>query len=154
MARETERKFLVLSDAWRAGAQGASRIVQFYLFAEQGRSLRVRIRDGQSAEMTLKIGDTARHRDEFEYPVPLADALALRAHAVGRVLEKIRYLTAWQDHVFEIDEFAGPLAGLVVAELEGGGDMGEPPPWLGIEVTDDPRYLNAELSLSDEGPPR
>lgn len=153
MARETERKFLVRGDAWRPAAEGASRLIQFYLFAAHDRSLRVRIRDDRAAVVTLKLGDSARERDEFEYPVPLADALALRAHAIGRVIEKTRYLAAWNGRVFEIDEFAGPLAGLVVAELEDDGEIGDAPPWLGTEVTDDRRYLNAELALSGKGPP-
>lgn len=156
MARETERKFLVVNDAWRAEAEGAADLVQFYLFAGPDRSLRVRIRDGRSAVVTLKFGDDARVRDEFEYPVPLADARSMRPFAIGRVLEKRRHLAAWRGHLYEIDVFGGPLAGLVLAELESEAVVSDAdlPPWLGREVSDDPRYLNAALALSDGGPPR
>lgn len=156
MATETERKFLVRDDGWRAAAAGASRIEQFYLFAAPDRSLRVRIRDGSSAVATLKFGEGARRRDEYEYPLPLADALALRAHAIGRVLFKTRHLVAHHGRVFEIDEFSDHLDGLVLAELEDGGDIpaADRPLWLGREVTDDRRFLNATLALEATVPPR
>ena len=47
-------------------------IRQFYLAAVDGRSFRVRIRDGSSAVLTLKFGAHGRERDEFEYPIPCA----------------------------------------------------------------------------------
>lgn len=155
MALEIERKFLVSDPAWRAAAAGRSSIVQFYVIVDADRSLRVRIRDDVSATMTVKIGEGARRREEFIYPLPLADALSMRDAAIGRVLKKIRHLVAWRGRIFEIDEFAGPLVGLVVAELETEDEVPDVdlPPWLGPEVTDDRRYLNVNLALDDGGPP-
>lgn len=155
MAVEIERKFLVADPSWRTAAEGATPMVQFYLLAEGDRSLRVRIRDGRTASATLKIGEGARRREEFTWPLPLADALALRAHALGRAVEKTRHLAAWRGHVYEIDVFAGPLQGLVVVELETESDVADAdlPPWIGREVTDDPRFLNVSLAFAEGGPP-
>lgn len=154
MARESERKFLVDGESWRQDVESRTSLLQFYIFAGPDRSLRVRVKDERYASATLKFGASPRARDEFEYPLPLADARALIAFAVGRALEKTRHLVPWRDLVFEIDAYHGPLEGLVIAELEGDGADTALPDWIGEEVTDDPRYLNAELSLSDEGPPR
>lgn len=155
MAVEIERKFLVADDSWREAAEGAQQLIQFYLLADEGRSVRVRIRDGRTASLTLKLGGSARRREEFTWPIPLADAEALRPGAIGRVVEKIRHLAAWRGHVYEIDVFAGALHGLVVAELETAEDVPDAdlPPWIGLEVTDDPRYLNLNLALAPGGPP-
>lgn len=156
MAREIERKFLLKDASWRDLAEGESSIVQFYVLIAADRSLRVRIRDGARASMTLKFGESARERDEFVYPLPLADAEAMRDFAIGRVIEKVRRLAAWRGRVYEIDEFGGDLAGLVVAELENADatPREDLPPWIGREVTDDPRYLNVSLALAAGGPPQ
>jgi len=49
---------------------------------------------------------------------------------------------------WEIDVFDGVNAGLTVAEieLESETQAFERPPWLGDEVSGDPRYLNSSLS--------
>lgn len=136
-------------DAWRAGVGEAVAMTQFYVFAEPDRSARVRIRGDGRAAMTLKFGDHGRHREEFEYPVPLADAEELRAWAVGRVIEKTRHHVPWRGHVYEVDVFAGDLAGLVVVELETADEVADAdlPPWLGREITGESAYYNSSLAL-------
>jgi CYTH domain-containing protein len=148
MAKEIERKFLVASPEWQASAEAEIRILQFYLVASAGRSVRVRIKDGGSAALTLKFGGQGRERDEFEYPIPLSDALELMDFAVGRVIEKTRHHVRHGDHLYEIDVFGGALAGLVVAELETPDDVPaeDLPRWLGREVTSDARFYNASLA--------
>ncbi|TIV43303.1 MAG: CYTH domain-containing protein, partial [Mesorhizobium sp.] len=91
MGKEVERKFLVAGNAWRHLVEADIRIRQFYVAAQPGRTVRVRISDGASAELTLKFGDRARERDEFEYPIPLAEAEEMMAFAIGRVIEKTRH---------------------------------------------------------------
>ena len=71
VAKEIERKFLVRDDAWRAGAERALAIRQFYLVAALDRTVRVRIVDAASATLTLKFGAVGMARDEFEYAIPL-----------------------------------------------------------------------------------
>lgn len=149
MAKEIERKFLLKDDSWRGAASSACRFVQFYLATAEDRSVRVRIRDGEKSLLTLKFGTTTEERDEFEYEIPLADALEMRAFAAGTVIEKTRYLVPYRGHVFEVDEFHGALDGLGLAELETpeAAEVTDLPGWIGAEVTDDATYTNASLAI-------
>jgi len=108
--------------------------------------VRVRI-SGGDAWLTLKFGVAGPAREEFEYPIPLADAQAILAHAAD-ILDKERHIVPWQDLVFEIDVFHGRLAGLVLAELETERIVADNllPDWVGREVTTDERYYNAVLA--------
>lgn len=79
--------------------------------------------------------------------VPSPQAL-LETLCAGLPVDKRRHLVPFGDHHWEIDEFEGANAGLVVAEGEL-ADPGEPfesPPWLGREVTDEERYYNVYLA--------
>jgi CYTH domain-containing protein len=148
MAKEIERKFLVRSDAWRAGADAGTLYRQGYLHSDESVSVRVRLA-GDKAFLTIKGGGAGISRSEFEYPVPPEDAseiLDALCHA-GSV-EKTRHLFPAGRHTWEIDVFAGRHAGLVLAEIELSSED-EPfdrPDWLGEEVTGDPRYLNSNLA--------
>lgn len=158
MAKEIERKFLVAGDGWRAAATSRHAIVQFYLAAADDRSIRIRIRDGEEAWLTLKFGAGMGERDEFEYRVPLSDAREIQAFTIGRVIEKTRHLVEYDGHIFEVDEFHGALEGFVLAELETpeAASVARLPEWIGEEVTGDPAYTNASLALAglrDEGRP-
>lgn len=48
---------------------------------------------------------------------------------------------------WEVDEFAGENQGLIIAEVEltDENQSLEVPEWIGKEVSDDPRYYNANL---------
>ena len=149
MGKEVERKFLVSSAAWRDLVEADIRIRQFYLAAAPGRTVRVRISDGVSAQLTLKFGSKARERDEFEYPIPLAEAQEMQAFAIGRVIEKTRHHVRHRGYLYEVDVFGGLLTGLVVAELETPEDVPDEmlPDWLGREITGESRFYNASLAL-------
>ena len=148
MATERERKFLVRGDGWRAAAGKAFFIRQFYLVAEANRSLRVRLKNGR-AILTMKLGSAGLERDEYEYPVELEEARRMEAFMVGRPVEKTRHLVPHRGRVYEVDEFSGRLAGLVLAELETPESVpdAELPSWLGREVTQVRAYYNASLAL-------
>ena len=122
---------------WRDLVEEEIRIRQFYLAAGAGRTVRIRISDGATAMLTLKFSGEERGRDEFEYPVPLAEAEEMQAFAIGRVIEKTRYHVRHGGYLYEVDVFGGELAGLVIAELETPDDVPAEklPPWLGREVT-------------------
>jgi len=147
MAREIERKFLVVSHEWRAGAKRAARLRQGYL-TEGSPSLRVRLTDGQAAQLTIKLGQGLA-RDEFEYDIPIGDGEQLLAACQGCVVDKTRHLLeADEGRNWQIDVYHGTLDGLVTAELELAGE-GDPVPdaaWLGRELTGDARWSNAELA--------
>lgn len=149
MAEEIERKFLLASDEWLGLAREKQGIRQFYLMAAEDRSLRVRIR-GDGALLTVKLGKQARLRHEYEYPLPLEDARRMEDFAVGRVIEKTRHLVPHKGYTWEVDVFTGPLAGLVVAELETADDVADDdlPPWIGREVTGVAAYYNASLATN------
>ena len=149
MAQEIERKFLVASNGWLAGADRGSRFVQAYVMLAADRSLRVRISDDSTARLTLKLGDGGLVREEFEYEVPLADAREIVARRLGNVIEKTRYRVTFGGFVWEVDVFEGPLAGLVIAEVELASSADRPrlPDWLGREVTDVPGFGNRSLAL-------
>lgn len=163
MAQEIERKFRVRKgdDTWHAESRRSRRIVQGYVVAETARSVRVRIedadgdapRDGEveasEATLTLKGASHGAVRSEWEYPIPVEDARSLLAELCGaRVVEKTRHEVSFGGALFEVDEFHGANQGLVVAEVELDDEGAEvpPAPWLGEEVTGDPRYLNARLA--------
>ncbi len=146
MAIEIERKFLVLTDAWREGAT-PSRIVQGFLSRDPERIVRVRLRDDE-AFLTVKGKGSGLARVEVEVAIPVEEARQLLPLCLPPLIEKTRHLLHWAGHLWEIDEFYGANDGLVVAEVElaAEDESFERPPWLGREVSDDFRYSNAALS--------
>ena len=150
MAKEIERKFLVQGDAWHAAVESSALIVQFYLAISSERSIRIRIKDGRTARLTLKFGSDTRIRDEFEYPVPLDEAREMMQFAIGTLIRKTRHNVRHQGYLYEIDVFNGDLDGLIVAELETADTVEDArlPEWLGREVTGEIRYSNASLALN------
>jgi adenylate cyclase len=151
MAKEIERKFLIADPGWRQLAEAEIGIRQFYLAAGPSRTIRIRISDAVEAALTLKFSGPGRGRDEFTYPVPLAEAEEMAAFALGRVIEKTRHHVRHGGYLYEVDVFAGELAGLVIAELETADlvSSSDLPPWLGREVSHDPRFYNAQLALGE-----
>jgi adenylate cyclase len=146
MGQEIERKFLVRGDAWKALGAGA-RMRQGYLSTDRERVVRVRI-DGDAATLTIKGSSIGATRGEWEYAIPVADAEELLTRLCLRPLvEKIRYRIMQHEMLWEVDEFLGENAGLVVAEIEltSEDQVFTKPEWVGDEVTDDPRYFNANL---------
>lgn len=145
MATEIERKFLVTGQDWRR--PDAQRLVQGYLNRDKARTVRVRIA-GEAAFLTIKGLTSGATRPEFEYPVPLADAQAMLAMCDGPLIDKWRHRVVFGGLLWEVDEFVGENAGLVVAEveLESEDQSFERPPWVGEEVTHDSRYFNACLA--------
>nr|WP_314899189.1 CYTH domain-containing protein [uncultured Deefgea sp.] len=148
MAVEIERKFLVASDAWREQISRSTRIAQGYLCTDIERTVRVRTK-GEAAFLTIKGKNAGISRAEFEYAIPVADALAM-LQLCPNVLDKTRHLVDIDGHTFEVDEFHGANAGLIVAELElSSEDAAYPQPaWLGAEVSGDTRYYNSALSIT------
>lgn len=149
MPLEIERKFLVIGEDWRRAAIGpALRMRQGYV-ATGGDGMTVRIRlEGERAVLTLK-GRGLTTRAEFEYAIPVEDAEALlTGHCAAPLIEKQRTRVRHAGLVWEVDEFAGHLAGLVMAEVE----LDDPeqaialPSWAGVEVSDDARFQNANLA--------
>ena len=148
MGIEIERKFLVTNDSWHEAAGPGIPIKQGYLVGGKDASVRVRLQ-GDTANLNIKSATLGVRRQEFEYPIPLADAEVLLNTLCHRpIIEKVRYLVPYANKQWEVDVFEGDNAGLIVAELElqDESEQYETPPWLGEEVSHDPRYYNTCLS--------
>ena len=146
MGIEIERKFLLKSDKWKAQADGGTAVRQGYLNPDPNCTVRVRIM-GENGFLTIKGKTSGISRPEFEYSIPMADALQLLDLCRKPILEKTRYLLPQEEVTWEIDVFAGENEGLVLAEveLESENQELELPEWLGTEVSGDARYYNANL---------
>lgn len=145
MGVEIERKFLLRGDAWRSMGHPVL-LRQGYLSSHKERVVRVRI-EGERGVMTIKGRNVGAVRGEWEYEIPLADATELLLLCEQPLIEKYRRRIEHAGHVWEVDEFLGVNAGLVVAEIELGSEAEqfELPEWVGEEVTSDVRYLNSSL---------
>jgi CYTH domain-containing protein len=145
MGREIERKFLVTGDAWRKGV--GERFRQGYLSLDKERTVRIRATPDR-AYITVKGPEAGAVRSEFEYEIPLRDAIELlESLCVKPLIEKERHRVSHRDLTWEIDEFFGANRGLVIAEieLESEDQAFDKPAWVGREVTGDPRYYNVNL---------
>lgn len=147
MPLEIERKFLVAGE-YKALATSHSRIVQGYISSQRGRTVRVRLRDG-CGFLTIKGPSSADGlaRYEFEKEITQDEALSLLRLCEPGIIDKERWLVPVGRHVFEVDEFFGANAGLVVAEVElaAEDEAFARPPFLGREVTGDRRFYNSCL---------
>lgn len=146
MALEIERKFLVTGSDWRTPDGVPYR--QGYLNRDKQRTVRVRIA-GEKAFLTIKGVSTGATRVEFEYEIPVSEATQLLTLCDGPLIEKTRRRVTVGAHVWEVDEFHGDNAGLVVAEIELGSEdeAFERPGWVTVEVTEDARYYNSNLAV-------
>lgn len=148
MGIEIERKFLVNGDGWRQQAQRSLEMRQGYLAGEGGKaSVRVRL-EGDEARLNIKAAVVGAARAEYEYPMPPDDARKLLGTLCVGTLEKVRYYIERDGLTWEIDDFLGANAGLVVAEVEldSVDQTFSLPEWLGRELTDDRRYYNHYLA--------
>ena len=146
MGVEIERKFLLQGEAWRGLGQRVL-LRQGYLSSARARVVRVRI-EGEQAMLTIKGANVGVARGEWEYPIPLADAVELLDGLCEQpLIEKVRHRIEHAGMVWEIDEFLGANAGLIVAEIELASEDQpfEKPEWIGAEVSGDARYYNANL---------
>jgi CYTH domain-containing protein len=151
MGFEIERKFLLRNESWRIDTVGIP-YTQGYISKEKEHTLRVRIA-GEKAYITIKGAVEGISRPEFEYLIPIEDARELMKLCKGPFIEKTRYQIPFDGLVWEVDEFHGENRGLIVAEVE----LTDPdqgvilPPWVGEEVTGDPRFYNSSLSTLPYG---
>ena len=145
MALEIERKFLVKEGAWR-NEQG-TKYRQGYLNSDKERTVRVRILDDKGY-LTVKGISREVVRVEYEYEIPIIEAKAMLDDLCEKpLIEKIRCKIEDKGLIWEVDEFFGENLGLIVAEveLESEDQKFVKPEWLGEEVTEDPKYFNANL---------
>jgi len=146
MPQEIERKFLVKGEDWREPGTGTP-YRQGYLSTVPERTVRVRLIQDKGY-LTVKGISVGATRAEYEYEIPAGEASEMLDNLCERpLIEKIRYRVEHQGLTWEVDEFDGDNAGLIIAEVE----LDEEdqavmlPDWVGQEVTGDRRYYNANL---------
>ena len=144
MALEIERKFLVTGDEWR-NAEGVV-MRQGYLSTHPERTVRVRV-EGDRATLAVKGITRGATRSEYEYDIPPEEADELLRLCEPPLIEKVRRTLEHDGLLWDVDEFFGENQGLVVAEVELDREDRPftKPPWVGEEVTHDPRFYNANL---------
>ena len=147
MGVEIERKFLVLNNDWRTLGTPVN-YAQGYLTADGIRTVRIRIA-GEEGFITIKGGSNGISRLEFEYPIPVLDALEMLRLCAIPVIQKFRTKIDYKGKIWEIDEFEGDNKGLILAEIEvtSEDESFDIPTWIGQEVTGDLRYFNSQLSV-------
>ncbi len=147
MALEIEHKFLLKNADWRSEVDYSVHYKQGYLSASPMSSVRVRMSEDQ-AWLNIKSATVGSSRQEYEYEIPKEDADQILNELCHKPLvEKMRHFVNRGQHVWEIDEFLGENAGLIVAEIEllQIGESFEKPEWVGADVTQDLRYYNNNL---------
>jgi adenylate cyclase len=148
MAIETERKFLVKGEFRHLASKKIS-ITQLYLSKDPEKTIRLRIADDK-AFITIKtpLKKETIARSEWEFQIPLEDAIEMMKICLpGRII-KTRYLVPSGNHKFEVDVFHDKNEGLVIAEieLESDNQQFEIPEFIGEEVTGNPAYYNSNLA--------
>ncbi len=144
---EIERKFLVDKVLWALQAKPAGqKIIQAYLVNTPEKTIRVRTK-GAKGFLTIKGPTIGISRAEYEYEIPVYEAEELIQQFAVQHIEKTRYEITVGKHVWEVDEFGGKLAGLMLAEIEltAEDELFERPEWVTIEVSEDVNYFNSNL---------
>lgn len=148
MAFETERKFLVVRELWerQVKPEGVP-VSQGYIAETDAGTVRIRVK-GSQGFITVKGRTSGITRPEFEYPIPLSDVREMMRILDPPQVSKVRYVIPFCGKTWEVDVFDGLNAGLITAEIElkSEEEAFEIPPWVGEEVTADPRYANSELA--------
>jgi CYTH domain-containing protein len=147
MPVEIERKFLLANDGWKSQVVRRIHIRDGLIANNNGNKARVRIADAD-ATITLKSRRCGPIRTEFEYAIPYSDALEiLQTMCDGRVSDKVRHFIPDAGSLWHVDVYEGIFSGVVLAEVElqQADQRFELPPWIGNEVTNDPRYRKLNM---------
>jgi CYTH domain-containing protein len=157
---EIEAKYLVRGEDWRDLAPGILTRQGYLSSDRKDRSIRVRIQviaSNRVGFLGVKGSSEGAARLEWEYDIPAVDAeMMLEKVALKPLIEKTRRSFTAGDVEWDIDEFHGDNAGLVVAEAVyvGKDDITNPKgwepavrsAWVGQNVTGVVRYFNNRLA--------
>ncbi|MGG9963571.1 CYTH domain-containing protein [Ferruginibacter sp. SUN106] len=149
MAQEIERKYLVDHTKWGKLEKPAGDVYrQGYLLTDPQKTIRIRL-TANHAYLTIKGLSVGATRPEYEYEIPQEDAKELLDKFAVTELSKTRYKIIHRHKTWEVDEFAGSNAGLIVAEIELTSEDGsfDIPEWVTGEVTGDEKYYNSNLTI-------
>lgn len=149
MAIEIERKFLVNKERWNKQNKGNGIFYrQGYILTDPAKTIRVRVGAGKGF-LTIKGASVGAARPEYEYEIPVSDALEIMDKFCDADVSKTRYKINYRGKIWEVDEFSGNNEGLILAEieLEDESETFDLPDWIGEEVTEQEQYYNSNLSV-------
>ena len=147
MALEIEHKFIVKNNSWQELVNKSIEYKQGYLISDNKKSVRIRTTENK-AWLNIKSATIGTQRHEYEYEIPITDALEILNNLCEKpLIEKTRHLVPYKQHTWEIDVFKGENEGLIIAEIELDkiGEQFHIPPWIGLEVTQEIKYYNNML---------
>lgn len=156
---EIERKFLVKRLPAHLSEREHCAISQAYVCADPVIRVRRSERNGEERFILTVKGKGLGAHEEFELPLSRESYEELAAKRVGRAVEKTRYVIplpgrGGRSLTAELDIFEGEWKGLrmVEVEFESEEEMAAfvPPAWFGQDVTQDSRYYNANMALSEK----
>ncbi|KQM74740.1 adenylate cyclase [Pedobacter sp. Leaf216] len=150
MGKEIERKFLVDQQKWNNLNKPKGNLFrQGYLLTDKDKTIRVRATETKGF-LTIKGQTIGATRMEYEYEIPVAEAVELLDNFSKSELSKIRYEIPFKNKLWEVDVFSGDNKGLTVAEieLETEDDFFDIPDWVSIEVTEEEKYYNSNLTIN------
>lgn len=147
--KEIERKFLLDKIPEDIEFVDSYEIVQFYLFTEDDKIVRVR-KYGQKFNIGFKKG-SGLSRLEKEIEISEQDFNDLVEFGAKNKISKQRHITYYGEYKIEVDEFKEKYEGLFYAEVEFENEKianeFKPPKWFGKEVTGDFKHTNSYLSM-------
>ncbi|MBN2662485.1 MAG: hypothetical protein JXR68_02445 [Bacteroidales bacterium] len=146
--KEIERKFLLEAIPKDIYIVEKINIEQYYLCSDNGFVTRIRKID-EVYNVGFKTG-SGLERLEKEILISENDFNDLKKMKIERKIRKFRHICKIDEYKIEIDEFRDNLQGLLVAEVEflslNDAENFTPLSWFGIELTNDMRFTNAQLS--------
>ena len=148
MGIEIERRFLVKSEDWRSKVISSEDFSQAYLNSSSDEwIIRVRIIDNNQAFITLKSSLNEFAAYEFEYPIPIQDAIELLKLSKYKIT-KTRYQLKIHEKDWVVDSFKGLNSSLKIAEIElnSESEQIQIPTWCGQEITGIKSLNNASLA--------
>ena len=148
MGIEIERRFLVENEDWKSQAILSEDFCQAYLNSSVDQwSTRIRTIDKKKAYITLKSSLNGLKNYEFEYSIPIKDAMELIQLSKYKIT-KTRYQLKINTRIWVVDLFYGSNSSLKIAEIELNSESEEIqiPSWCGQEITGIKSLSNASLA--------
>ena len=148
MGIEIERRFLVENEDWKSQAVLSEDFSQAYLNSNSDAwTLRVRVVNKDQSYITLKSSLNGLANYEFEYSIPIKDAIELIKLSKYKII-KTRYQLKINNKNWVVDLFDGSNSSLKIAEIELNSEFEEIqiPSWCGQEITWIKSLSNASLA--------
>ena len=148
MGIEIERRFLVKNDEWKSQVILSEDFSQAYLNSNLDEwAVRIRIINQKKAYITLKSSLNELTNYEFEYQIPIQDAIELFNLSKNKIT-KTRYQLKIDKKDWVVDSFKGLNSSLTIAEIElnSESEQIQIPSWCEQEITGIKSLSNASLA--------